>query len=96
MLALLAAMTIAAAPEPVAPGRAPLGPRASLLSPAPTAACRAHGTYQAGWEPSLAQRSGRVAMQRLDDLPKANLELAVLRTVNGCAAPAVVAYSVGR
>ena len=90
MLALLAAMTIAAAPEPVA-----RGPRTSLLSPASTTACRAHGTYQAGWEPALAQRNGRVAMQRLDTLPKANLELAVLRTVNGCAAPAIVAYSVG-
>lgn len=91
MLALLAAMTVAAAPQPVV-----LRPRASVLSPPPTAACTANGTYQAGWESSLAHRNGRVVVQRLDQLPKANLEIAVARTIDGCAAPVIVRYSVGR
>ena len=91
MLALLAAMTVTAAPEP-----AVAGPRVSVLSPPPTAACKANGTYHAGWDRALAQPNGRVQAQRLADLPKPDLERTVLRTVDGCAASAIVRYSVGR
>ncbi|WP_293681861.1 hypothetical protein [uncultured Phenylobacterium sp.] len=91
MLALLAAISVVATPEP-AIGR----PRTSVLSPPPSAACKAHGAYYAGWDPALAIREGRVQPRRLADLPKPNLERTVLRTIDGCAAPAIVAYSVGR
>jgi hypothetical protein len=91
MLALLAAISVVTAPEP-ALGR----PRISVLSPPPNAACKANGTYYVGWDPALARRDGVVRPQRLADLPKPNLERTVLRTIDGCAAPAIVAYSVGR
>ncbi len=35
-----------------------------------------------------------IQMRRLGDLPKANLEIAVLRTVAGCAVPVGVKYEV--
>jgi hypothetical protein len=88
MIALLLATSLtAAAPAP--------GPSATILplihrgglnySPS---ACHAGVTVAAapgGWAPKL---------RRLGDLPKAHLEIAVNRTVGGCAAPVIVRYDV--
>jgi hypothetical protein len=47
--------------------------------------------------PVLLYRHGEPgAVKRLDTLPKANHEKAVLRTVDGCSAPVVVSYGVER
>ena len=94
MLALLAAVTMAAAPAPVSE-------RPNLLLAAPPVACKPQGRYQADWidtpaDPVLAHRDGRARPERLDEMPKPNLEKAVMRTVGGCGVPVIVAYSVGR
>ena len=94
MLALLAAVTMAAAPVSVAV-------RPNVLLASPSVACKPQGRYQADWaadpaEPALARREGRARPERLDRMPKPNLEKAVMRTVGGCGVPVIVAYSVGR
>jgi len=43
---------------------------------------------------SIPQRAGPVVMRRLGDLPKANLTLTVLRSVDGCAVSSTVRYDV--
>jgi hypothetical protein len=87
MLTLLLAGQIAAAPPPM---MAPIKPwpfGAAALNDIP-AACRLVPTAVAdktGWPPRL---------RRLGDLPRANLEIAVHRTVGGCPAPLIVRYDV--
>ena len=81
MLALIAALTVAAVP--------PTGP--------PT--CKPHGVLQAAQpvNPVLLYRSdGKARVSRLSELPRANHEKAVMRTVGGCAAPLYVETGVGR
>ena len=97
MLALLAAVAVVAAP-----GAATVQPKVFLLkAPAQMAACKPHGRYQTDWiapaaDPALASRNDVVRTQRLAELPKPDLEKAVMRTVGDCAVPVVVRYSVGR
>ncbi len=83
MIALLAAVTLGAGTP-------------TLLA---TSACASQGALQTSQpaDPALLYRNdGRVRPARLGDLPKANHEKAVMRTVNGCAAPLYVGYRVGR
>jgi len=64
---------------------------------APNAACKPIGALQtsAPVSPALLYRHGDPgAVRRLDTLPKANHEKAVLRTVDGCSAPMVVGFEV--
>jgi hypothetical protein len=94
MLALLAAATtiatVTAAPAAETPSR-PV-----FVSPPAGAACKTNGRYEVA-DPALLYRDdGKGKMSQLDQLPKANHEKAVLRVVEGCAAPLVVGYEVGR
>lgn len=62
-------------------------------------ACRPQAALQTVQpaDPALLYRDdGRARASRLGDLPKANHEKAVVRTINGCAAPVYVGYGVGR
>jgi hypothetical protein len=73
--------------------------RTPLLQPPSDAACR-QGAIQTGApvDPALLFRDqdrAATKFSRLGDLPKANLEIAVERTVGGCAAPIVVRANVG-
>ncbi len=93
MLALLAAATmtatVAAAP---AAGRAP-----ALVDDAPPArACKTNGSIEIAAPALLYRDDGKAKMSALSRLPKANHEKAVLREIEGCAAPLVVGYEVGR
>ena len=87
MIVLIAALAVTAtAPLPTARGEA-------------TASCKAQGALQTKqpMDPALLYRAdGRLQALRLGELPKANHEKAVLRTIDGCAAPLYVGYSVGR
>ena len=61
------------------------------------AVCKPIGALQtsAPATPTLLYRQGDPGkVKRLDTLPRANHEKAVLRTVGGCAAPMVVGYEV--
>lgn len=63
----------------------------------PTAVCKPVGALQtsAPASPALLYRHGDPgAVKRLDTLPKANHEIAVLRTVGGCSQPMVVGYEI--
>lgn len=63
----------------------------------PNPVCKPIGVLQTSTPttPALLYRRGDPgAVKRLDTLPKANHEKAVLRTVGGCAAPMVVGYQV--
>jgi hypothetical protein len=55
---------------------------------------RANPACPDAWRPTPAKAPGPVKFARLGDLPKANLVLPVLRTVQGCPAPTVVRYEV--
>jgi hypothetical protein len=92
MLALLMATHLAAAATPPAIAiDKPLISR-NGLNFVPSA-CRAGVTVAAN--PSVALRDQKTpGVQRLGDLPKAHLEIAVNRTVSGCAAPLIVRYAV--
>ena len=84
----LAAATVASAAGPTAFLRA--GP----LEPA--AVCKTQGTYEVS-DPALLYRDGdKAKVSQLGDLPKANHEKAVVRTIGGCAAPLVVRYGTGK
>lgn len=90
MFALLAAMTVAATPT------ADPRPHMSVFDPAARAACKSNGRYEVA-DPALLYRDdGKARMSPLGALPKANHEKAVLRVVDGCTAPVVVGYQVGR
>jgi len=92
----LAVLPVAALPPAAlatAPTEASQGPR--------TPACDPHGAMEVA-DPAprapvlLYRQDGRVTRSRLVDLPKANHEKTVLRSVDGCAAPLVVTHGVGR
>lgn len=81
---LLAGATMLARPDLLAPVR-PACRQGALETAAPV-------------DPALLfrpQDQAAARLRRLGDLPKPNLEIAVLRTVDGCAAPVVVRYSIG-
>jgi hypothetical protein len=90
MFALLAAMTVAATPA------AEARPSMAMVEPATRPACKSNGRYEIADRALLYRHDGKARMSQLGDLPKANHEKTVLRTVDGCAAPVVVGYRVGR
>jgi len=99
MLALLAAATLAAQPAPTA------SPEVKIYRDAPPIAafaaagalCKPQGMIQTFADPALLYRKdGKAKVQQLGDLPKANHEKAVARSVGGCANPMVVQYGAGR
>ena len=90
MLALLAAMTVAATPA------ADATPRVFLTDASARSVCKPSGRYEIADPALLYRHDGRVKAAKLGTLPKANHEKAVLRTVDGCSAPLVVGYQVGR
>lgn len=90
MLALLAAMTVAATPT------ADPRPSMSMIDPSARPVCKSDGRYQIADPALLYRNDGKARMAPLGALPKANHEKAVLRTVDGCTAPVVVGYQVGR
>lgn len=89
MLVILAAVTVASTPAP----------RVFVERPALAGAetvCAPTGRYEIA-DPALLYRyDGQASVKRLGALPKADHEKAVLRTVDGCSAPVVVRYGVGR
>lgn len=94
MLALIvtAAGLLAAGTPPADPE-----PRPGADAPPAAAACQAPGRYETRWSPALLYRLGeRLRATPLAQLPKPDEEKAVLRTVDGCSAPLVVAAGVGR
>lgn len=94
MLALLAAATMTAtvAAAPAADVRA----RVLAEGASSAQACPTNGRFEIA-DPALLYRDdGKAKMSPLSRLPKANHEKAVLRVVDGCAAPLVVGYEVGR
>jgi|APAra7269096979_1048534.scaffolds.fasta_scaffold34153_3 hypothetical protein len=94
MLVLFAAATVITvmAAGPTADPR----PRTfSMATPAPHA-CKTNGRYEIA-DPALLYRDdGKAKMSVLGQLPKANHEKTVLRVIDGCTAPVVVGYAVGR
>lgn len=60
--------------------------------------CRNEGAMQTSYtSPALLMRPqdwAQARPRRLGDLPKANKEIAVLRTIGGCAVPVGVAYQI--
>lgn len=46
-------------------------------------------------QPSIARDNGTARFRRLDQLPPANLHLAVLRQVDGCTKPTIIRHNVG-
>jgi len=91
MLALLAAMIVAASPVPVE-----VKPHMAMVDSSARPACKANGRYEIADPALLYRNDGQARATSLGQLPKANHEKAVLRTVDGCAAPVVVGYEVGR
>jgi hypothetical protein len=96
MLALLLAMSVATTTPPTATASdRPLVFR-NGLNFVPTA-CRAGVTTAAGAGPTALLRPqdrAAVKARRLGDLPKANKEIAINRSVSGCSAPLIVSYEV--
>jgi hypothetical protein len=91
MLAILAAATVASAVAP------PMEVRVFRDRDRPgVTVCRSQGRFEVSDPALLYRHDGKAKIARLGDLPKANHEKAVLRTVDGCAAPMVVGYGVGR
>jgi len=90
MLALLAAMTVVATPA------ADARPRMAMVDPATRPACKSNGRYEIADPALLYRHDDKARISPLGALPKANHEKAVLRTIDGCAAPVVVGYRVGR
>lgn len=82
MIALLLAAATALLPN-----------RLALTAPS---VCAPRGAMQTSLgDPALLMRPrdrGAGVVRRLGDLPKANLEYAVDRSIEGCAAPAVIRY----
>ena len=89
MLLILAAVTVASAAAP------PMDVRV-FRDRASAAVCKSQGRYEIADPALLYRHDGKARMARLGDLPRANHEKAVLRTIDGCAAPVVVRYGVGR
>ncbi len=93
MLAILAAaMSVAVAAAPGADSQ-----RKVFVTPSADApACKTNGRYEVADRALLYRNKGRAKASVLGELPKANHEKTVLRTIDGCAAPLVVGYEVGR
>jgi len=89
MLAILAVATVASAAAPPPEVRV-------FRDRAPATVCRSQGRYEIADPALLYRHDGKAKMAQLGDLPRANHEKAVLRTIDGCAAPMVVRYGVGR
>ena len=93
MLVLLAAAATAAlAGGPTADPRS----RAATLTPPAAHGCKTNGRYEIVDPALLYRKDGKARISVLGKLPKANHEKAVLRVIDGCAAPLVVGYEVGR
>ena len=98
MLALLAAAaTLAAQPAPAAAPEMKVyrGAEARAMASADVL-CKAQGRLEIADPALLYRKDGKAKVQQLGDLPKANHEKAVARTVGGCANPMVVEYGAGR
>jgi hypothetical protein len=94
MLVLFTAATVTAAiaAGPTADPR----PRNFTLAPTAVQACKTNGRYEIADPALLYRNDGKAKMSVLGALPKANHEKAVLRVIDGCTAPVVVRYEVGR
>lgn len=98
MLTLLAAIAALGGPANAASPAAP-SPRTIVITPATRMAgmaCKPTGRYEIADRALLYRNDGEARMSPLSRLPKANLDKAVVRTVDGCDAPLVVGYQVGR
>lgn len=89
MLTVFAAATVALAAGP------PAHLRVWRTDP-PAAACKSQGTYEIADRALLYREDGKAKVSELAELPKANHEKAVLRTIGGCADPLVIRYGAGR
>ena len=90
MLALLAVMTVATT------AAAEVRPAVSRVDAGARPACTSNGRYEIADRALLYRDDGKARMSALGQLPKANHEKTVLRTIDGCAAPLMVGYEVGR
>ena len=88
MLVILAAAIVASTPAPKVFVERP------VLAEAETV-CKATGRYEIADRALLYRDDGRDKLSQLGDLPMANHEKAVVRTIGGCSAPVVVRYGVG-
>ena len=89
MLAILAAATMVSTPAPQV-----FVERRVL--PGMETVCKATGRYEIADLALLYRDDGRDKLSQLGDLPKANHEKAVVRTIGDCSAPLVVRYGIGR
>lgn len=89
MLAILAAATVISAAEP------PVIVDARRPAPRVARVCKPSGRFEVSDPALLYRHDGKAKAFRLGDLPRANHERAVLRTIDGCSAPLVVQYRVG-
>lgn len=94
MLAMLAAaaMTATMVATPFADAR----PRSLMIEPPAASGCKTNGRYEVADRALLYREKGKAKMSALGDLPKANHEKTVLRVIDGCTAPLIVGYEVGR
>jgi len=92
LLELLMAGAVAAAPQTSAPKAAPA---AKVVLPVQINLGRLPRCDGREFL-HVADKAQPPEAKRLGDLPMANLERTVNRTVNGCVKPAVVSYSVGK
>jgi hypothetical protein len=92
VLIILAAAPVALAVAAAAGSPAPL----RLAAAEPAQACKAQGAYEVSDPVLLYRQDGRAKLSRLDDLPKADHEKAVLRTIGPCAVPVVVRQGAGQ
>ena len=88
MVVIIAAATVAATPAP----------RVFVTPPSAAASsvCKAEGRYEISDPALLYRNDGKAKFKSLGDLPKANHEKTVMRTIGPCSAPMVVRYGVGR
>ena len=96
MLALLAAATVAAPLHTPAPEISAYRGEHARAMAAGNVVCKAQGRVEIADPALLYRRDGKAKVEQLNELPKANHEKAVARTVGGCASPMVVQYGVGR
>jgi len=89
VLVILAAATLASTPAP----QVFVARRAAVMA---DVACKPSGRYEIA-DPALLYRyDGKAQLKALGDMPRANHEKAVLRTVGPCSVPVVVRYGAGR
>lgn len=68
---------------------------AASVSAAPPPTAGSVSSCASGDYSHLARDRGKAAMNRLADLPPANLYIAVYRVINGCEAPIIAGYGYG-